>query len=470
MLNRILSRFFGWMTYEPVVGLLMIIGALVLFLLAYREKNATEPKGFWDWLRRLLESLGVAVMFLGLLWAFRAILNNNTSTFRSAHGRISSVNYYSVKKIWGSPHVQRELEVAHYVERTYKEELPQYDPGKPPLFRTVTRDERVPQNSILASEGEIELTLSRRKKGSAYYSGFTSSFRMDYDLVNDSKEKTEARFTFPLTYGQMLYDKLSILENGRDLSKDLRFSSGSVSWKRPMEPGETLRITASYTSRGVEHFYYQIPEPRQINKFKLTLTVKGLPVSEVNYPEGCLTPTELKPTPDGTGSILCWNLDGAVTTAGMGVALPAPEQPGAKISAVLTNSPYALMLLVVAICLTFLILGKRVNFMELALLSAVYCLLFITMASVSDFFFGFWGSLVLGAVLTLVLTVLLYRREPSRILRVPIFALVAFFTMVYPLSGLLPNFQEAFNGLVVIGLIVYLFGMSLYSRIKIKTA
>ena len=129
MFGRIASRFFGWMTYEPVVGLLMIIGALVLFLLAYREKNATEPKGFWDWFRRLLESLGVAVMFLGLLWAFRAILNNNASTFRNAHGRISSVNYYSVKKIWGSPHVQRELEVAHYVERTFKEELPQYDPS-----------------------------------------------------------------------------------------------------------------------------------------------------------------------------------------------------------------------------------------------------------------------------------------------------------------------------------------------------
>ncbi|MCP4134270.1 MAG: hypothetical protein GY754_25070 [bacterium] len=468
MIKYTIDRFFSWMTFEPVIGLMMIIGAIVIFLMRYKKDGDVSPATFWEWARRILESAGVALLFLGLLWSFRAILNNNNTDFRQEHGRVSSVNYESVKRIWGSPHVQRELAINHTIEKTVKEELPRTDPSKPPLYKLVKQTYEVEQNSILSSWGKIKLTLNKRKKGSAYYNGFNSSFKMEYSVVNDSSYTTEAAFHFPLSTQQMLYENFKILENGSDISADLRFSSSGIRWSRDMTPGEKQKIEVSYTSRGLEYFYYQVPTPREIKNFKLIMEVENLPLSEVNYPEGCLTPKELKATASGNGAVLEWSLNRAITTAGMGIALPKPEQPGAKVALVLRNSPYALMLLIVSICLTFLIQGGTINFLEISLLSAVYCLLFIAMASMSDFLMGFWGSLILGALLTLGLSFLLYRNHPSALTKKIIFSLVGFFSLVYPLSGLFPDFQESFNGIVIMGLIIYLFWISLYTRLTNK--
>ena len=167
---------------------------------------------------------------------------------------------------------------------------------------------------------------------------------------------------------------------------------------------------------------------------------------------------------------MTWKLDRAITVAGMGVALLQPEQPGARVLRVLLSSPYALTLLIAMLALTLLIRGEAVSFLDLALLSGAYCVQFLIMAAVSDFFFGFWGSLVFGALLTGVLTFLLFRRHSSKSLRVLIYLLAAFFTLVYPLSGLLTQVTQrnSFDSLVQVGLIVYLFGLSLYSQIEAK--
>ena len=198
----------------------------------------------------------------------------------------------------------------------------------------------------------------------------------------------------------------------------------------------------------------------------MKMTIDRLPVDEINYPEGCLTPKKISPTKNGAGSVLEWSFDRAITTAGMGVALTAPEQPGADVALVLKNSPYALMLLIVSVCLTFLILGGGLNFLEIALLSAAYSVQSSAMASLGDYFFGFWGSMLFGAALALGLTYLLYRNLQPELLKKIIFSLVGFFTVVYPLSGLVPDFHDTFRGIVVIGLIVYLFFISLYARLK----
>ncbi|MBI5700367.1 hypothetical protein HZC34_00765 [Candidatus Saganbacteria bacterium] len=194
--------------------------------------------------------------------------------------------------------------------------------------------------------------------------------------------------------------------------------------------------------------------------------IDQLPAAQINYPEGCLTPTTISKTSDGKGTILEWKLDKALTTAGMGVALPKPEQPGAKVSLVLKNNPYTLMLLVVTICLTFLILGEKINFLEISLLSAVYYILFITMASVSDHFIGFFGSLALGSAMTLYLSHLLYRNYPKELIRKNIYYLVVFFAIIYPISGLFPSIEDSFKGVVNVCLIIYLFFISLHSRIN----
>ncbi len=463
----IFDRFIDWMNVQPVIVLFMSIAALILFSTTY-SKPGDPIKTFWAWLKRFVESLIVALVFLGLLWAFRTILNNNMATFYSTHGSLSNISRDSAQSIWGRPHYQSELTVAHYINKIVKEEIPQEDPTKPPLYKDKEVREQVPENSILSFKGKVNMTLSDREKGYAYYSGFIIDANFEYKVINDSELETEAEFIFPLSPNQTMHENFNIMMDNQDLSQQVQFSGDEVHWMTKMKPHQQSTIQISYTSRGMDTFTYQISERREIKEFELVMTIDRLPVTLLNYPDGALTPSDIKPTEDGAGSVLTWRLDKAITSAGMGVALITPEQPGAKVLQVLVNSAYAITLLLAVLCLTLLIRGEKVNFLDLALLSGAYSVYYMIMASISDYFFGFWGSLILGTVITGLLTYLLFRHLSSKLLRNTIYVLVGFFTIIYPLSGLLSQIAErnTFDGLVQIGLIIYLFFLSLYTRME----
>jgi hypothetical protein len=466
-----LDRLISWFTVNPEVSLLMVIAAVALLGSALTRRGM-EGGGFWPWLRRILEASVSAILFLGLLWAFRSVLNSNINTFYSTHGSRSDLSRESAYTIWGRPHIQDELTVTHSIEVEVQEEIPQTDPTQPPIYRTVRQRQEVPQNSIQSFRGEAKMSLSEREKGYAFYSGFLLDANFHYVILNDSEYLTDADFNFPLSSGQTLFKDFSVKVDGQDIGPDLRFGPDVVYWTRKMDPHKQIQVDIAYSSRGMDYFYYRVPVQRYINDFAFTLTIDRLPTTLLNYPDGVLTPTEIRATSDGNGSILTWRLDKAITTAGMGVALVQPEQPGEKVLRVLANSPYALTMLGAILALTLLILGMPVNLLDLALVAGAYCVEYLVMAGVSDFFFGFWGSLALGAALTLLLAFLLFRKLPSRPVKVLLFSLIAFFTILYPLSGLLSQIESlnSFNALLQVAMILYLFVLSLSARIGAHSA
>jgi hypothetical protein len=459
-----LESLIRWFSIEPSVSMLMVTTAIVLFAFAFRAHEETSGH-FWPWVRKVIEATVSAGLFIGLMWAFRMILNDNTNTFYSTHGSLSDISRESAWSIWGRPHTQVELTVSHSHEVEVKEELPREDITKPPTYRITTQTEIVPQNSIVGFVGDVKMTLSEREKGYALYSGYVVDVALAYEILNDSDIETDATFTFPLAEGQTLFENFIVTMDEHDLSSNLRFAPNMVSWTTKMQPHQQSKVQITYVSRGMDYFYYQIPVQREIKNFILTLTIDRLPISLLNYPDRVITPTDIKPTEDGRGSVLTWTLDRSITVMGMGVALPQPVQPGAQVLRVLVISPYALTLLGAMLALTMLIWGQSLHFLDLALVSAVYTMQFLLMAAISDYFFGFWGSLLFGALLTLLLTYLLFRKLPSRSLQAIIYILVAFFTIAYPLSGLLTELtqQNAFNLLLQVGLILYITLLSIFA-------
>ncbi|MBN2353234.1 MAG: hypothetical protein JXD23_11735 [Spirochaetales bacterium] len=461
-----MQRLTAWITIEPFITLLMIIAAITLFLRSYRAVNQEGPVKFWYWLRKILESIGVTILFLGLLWVSRAVLNNNYQTFISNHGRVSQANYESVQNIWGGTQAQRDLSVRHSIERDVMEEIPRADETKPPLYKKVRRRFTIEQNSILSTHGTVELRTNKRQKGSAFYNGFETKFNFTYTVKNDSDVRTDADFRFPLPSSQSMFSDVVILVNDRDVSKDLRVSSSAIAWRMQMDPGQTWTVKVRYQTRGLEYFYYQIPSPRQIKDFDFTLTAVDLPVSEINYPEGCIPPTqEIIPTAGGRGSILTWRFNDTITTAGMGVSLPKPEQPGERTSLMLAASSYGLMMLLLAVALTFILADKRINLLEIALIAGVYCLMYILAASLNDTFLHFWGSFTLGTIVTCGLTVLFSLKfEP--LYKMSLLGLVGFFSLVYPLLSQFKDITDSLNGLVMAAMIAYLFAMAVATRFR----
>lgn len=424
------ERVFEWMTHEPLVGVMMVVGTIVLFVGAYRRRGADRADGFFAWTRRAIEAAATAALFLALLWGFRSVLGDNARGFESNHGRVTEANYQSVRTIWGAPHVQRELSAM-----------------------LVGAD----ADAIAAFDGSIRMTPNERQKGSALYSGYEAEFELAYTIHNPTEQATTVQLYLPLG-DQPLLDDLHVWSDGVEL-EDTKLQYDGMRWERPIGAGATLQVRVQYRTRGLELLYYQVPERRNIRDFMLAIDVEGIAVDDVNYPDFCLTPTSIDATEAGVR--LVWALDRAVTTSGMGIALPKPDQPGNEVALVLDRSPYALMLLVVAVGLTLMVRRESVSFLDLSLLSAAYCVVFLTMASASDYLIGFWGSLGLGAATTLALSWWLYRRHPARR---SIAVLVVFFAAIFPLAGLVPEHREAFDGAVSIGLIVYLFVLALRSR------
>lgn len=66
MIGHIIDRFFNWMEFEPAIGIMMVVAAIVLFVKAYHKDENFQPATLWEWIRRLIEAASVALLFLGL--------------------------------------------------------------------------------------------------------------------------------------------------------------------------------------------------------------------------------------------------------------------------------------------------------------------------------------------------------------------------------------------------------------------
>lgn len=459
MIDYIISRALAWMEHEPVVGLMMTVAAVVTFAGVYRSGGGPAA-GPWPFVRRILDAAVAASLLMGLLWAFRAVLMDNATSFAAEHGRISEANLHSVRTIWGGPHVQRELVVRHWRTVTEREEQFRDDPTLPPVFREVTREAPVDHDSIIQVRGELDVVPNERRKGSGVYSGFTADLTLAYGVVGPPDATTRSEFEFPLS-GQVLYEDLRVTVDGEDLGAALRVDADALRWELTMAPGEHHTVDVTYATRGMEFVYYQIPEPREVRDFALQLHVEGLAVDDLNYPEGCLTPTAI--AGDDHGVTLRWELDRALTTAGMGLAMPRPTQPGATVAQVLARSPYALMLLVGAICLVLLVEVGAVSLLDVALTCASYALQFVVMAAVSDAVGGLPGALAIGALPSMLTLWWLWRRHASRR---PIFALLGFFVLAHPLSVLAPDALATLDAAMVAGLVLLLVVLTLRARAR----
>ncbi len=432
-MSAILGRVHGWVTEAPWLALVVVLGVMIVFWWVLRTREVPVWAGTRArWLSILVEAVALPTLFFLILWGVRITLVRTAYDFTLRHGRVSEVNLSSVEHIWGKPHVQRDLVVVHHYTVPVKEDV------RDNLGRVVTRTRMetrtVPQNSITRTRGEATLTRSERQKGTAKYPGFKLACHFVYTVTNFAERATEADFIFPLSPGQSLMTGFQVRVNGADQSRRLNLDAENATWTLPMAPGAIDEVDITYASRGLQRFYYQIGDEREIRDLQFILLLPDIPPSDVNYPEGCIPPTEgIAHTGDGHGSVLVWKLDRALTTRGMGIALPQPEQPGEEIARVLHAAGKGGMLLLITLVITGIALGGGFNVLQYALVAGVYTGEFMLMAALSDWLPTFWLPwLLVGAGAWLLTARILGWRQAHRSQLV----LAGIFLLIYPLLAL----------------------------------
>jgi hypothetical protein len=192
-----------------------------------------------------------------------------------------------------------------------------------------------------------------------------------------------------------MYDDLSATLNGLDVLPQMQLKDATLMLARELQPNEALDFRIAFKSRGVSFWYFQIREAREIRDFLLTLTLPDLPKSKLNYPGGCMTPTDIQPTTGAQGCVLTFRLDHAISSQGMGVALPSQRQPGEMTNAVLGETERAWLLLFAMLALTLTLAQVRHAAVISILFGTGTALAYGLLADFSDLLFGFVGTAVL---------------------------------------------------------------------------
>jgi len=417
LLSKILGRTGDFSDVQPLLALFLCGALLAVFLtITWQRRSATaksNPSLLWT-LYSQLGTLTWALLLVGFLVAglsyLRSYLHQTVANFQRTHGRITEANFNAVQTIWGAEQNQDELKLDLYWEEEVTERIESEDLTKPAVLRKKIVRHDITANPFISARHEVTLRQNARRKGSALYGGYDTNCRFSWRLQNPTDRALNADIRFPLPAQGAVYNDLYATLNGKDVLPLMELKDGALNLPRDLKPNEVLDVKMGFKSRGMSFWYLQVKDAREIRDFTLTLTLPDLTKAHLNNPEGCMTPTDVKPTADGQGSVLTYRLDHAITSKGMGIALPTPPQPGETTNAVLGEIERSWLLI-----FALLVLGLTIGSVKHAVLMS---LLFGTATAMgygllgdfSDLLFGFWGTAVLILVPSFVLLAWLLRK------------------------------------------------------------
>ncbi|MCE9614228.1 MAG: hypothetical protein K8T26_08125 [Lentisphaerae bacterium] len=390
------------------------------------------------------------------------ILSRQADLFEHQHGRVTEENRSAVLMKWGYPHEQSELEVRHTRERIWvtrqlqveekdkdpriltecywKDEAPpvQAVNGRLPTVFTTreeTRDVPVNQRSVTAAEIAIHVRNNPRRLGNANYAGYEDDWQLRYTVMNRSAWDTTAHLSFPLPAETGLFDDLDIRIDDQLLDTAEADGESALTWELPMTAGTSRVVSIRYHSRGLEYLRYIPQRMTQTGRYRVALTVEGVPPGKLDYPIGSMPPAENLATIATMPYTLTWKLDNALTSYDLGIRLPEAEQPDYHFTHLLAEAPVGAAWLLAMLTLPRLILGLRVRPAIVALLAALYMLHYTLMGRLADILSGFAAPFAISATL-LPLTVLAFRiadRQEGWFPRLQDAAVFTVLAVLYPL-------------------------------------
>jgi hypothetical protein len=267
----------NWVNREPTASLWLAVAAVLLFGVAFARSRSSDERA-WVWGRRLIESLVRVFVFTALLGMFYFLLNSNYAAFSqvcgsfTTGGSLTNQTWQKWRNLYGDAHTQRDLLVTQYVTIETEEVIQPVDPSMPPLYRNVKVDQPISQNSIVGFRGRVTMNLVDPAHQTDTFNGYTLSALYEYDVVNPVDTETRVEFGFPLSSDAKLYQDISVKVNGESVSS-WRVLSSTITWDERMRPGEKNVVSIHYVTKGMDGFRFEIPEPREVTNFELTVAL-----------------------------------------------------------------------------------------------------------------------------------------------------------------------------------------------------
>ena len=193
---------------------------------------------------------------------------------------------------------------------------------------------------LMPVEQNVKVTLKKdyRKKGLLWYPTYTSTFEGVYFIENPEKtmQKVQAHFDFPEK--NATYSDFDVSLKGEKLNHSINTSEG-VTETIELQPGEKVKFRIAYHTRGIYTWRYRLdPKAGRAQNFDLQATTDFM---EVDYPEGCLSPTENKKIKNGM--LLSWKSSDLISREDIGIIIPGKLNPGPLTSRITFFAPCCLV-------------------------------------------------------------------------------------------------------------------------------
>ena len=241
----------------------------------------------------------------------------------------------AVGQLWGTVQVQKAPSV--YYETKRNVESKRVEGGKTIReFQTETLTNYLPLKS---SRINVSLDLQHRKKGLLWYSTYTVKFAAHYTVSNDTPKPQDIFFNFTFPAKGAVYDDFRFIVGGKPV-ENVAMSTDTVKQIMKLAPGKQEDIEISYTSQGLDTWWYEFGENvSQVKNFLLTMKTN---FKDIDFPENSISPTARTQIKDGWE--LQWQYSNLLTGVKIGMDLPDKLNPGPWVSSVTFSAPISLFL------------------------------------------------------------------------------------------------------------------------------
>ena len=376
----------------------------------------------------ILVATSVAWTFLGLSMNFRTM---------QASGSL----HEEVAELWGRPMEQAppQVELVWTEKETVTKEIYDVNLERNVLQKSIVDVERRHLIPAASSDIRADFKLDPRRRGLLWFSLFDVDFEADYAFVNTTarSEMVEIGFRFPSYDG--VYDGFRFQIDGRDVAANVG-GNGPVD-RFLLEPGQEIRISLSYRSRGMTHWTYR---PNNgvgvVENLSLAMTTD---FGDIDFPPGTLSPTSRKQVEDGWS--LRWSFDRLVTGAGMGMLMPEHIQPGNLAQKIAFSSPVSLVLFFLMMGVLSLRQGLDLHPMHFCFLAGAFFAFPLLFAYLADHL-AVYPAFAISSAVSLLLVTSYMRLVVSDGFA---FGPSALAQLIYQVGFSLAHFWEGFTGLTV---------------------
>ena len=188
-----------------------------------------------------------------------------------------------------------------------------------------------------SSRVRIGFDLEPRQKGLLWYSTYKVAFAGTYVFRNTGADEQPVTFTLHFPVAQAVYDDVEFLINGAPVavSNDGSAATATV----PVGAGKSATLRIGYRSQGLDSWRYSFgPDVSQVRDFTL---VMGTNFGDVDFPEGTLSPTSKRETPNGWD--LTWAYRNLISGFQIGMEMPQKLQPGPLAGQISYFAPVSLL-------------------------------------------------------------------------------------------------------------------------------